>query len=94
MKTDQTNEEKESIVRLTLYPSQAKQFWPLLEDGLNRTGISGILCTINRSQDLNDGHLFLELQAAVLDGPATCKIQQLIAESRKESSDAPLRVQG
>jgi hypothetical protein len=45
-------------VKIMLYPSQAKQFWPLLVDGLNRTGISGILCTINRSQDLNDGHLF------------------------------------
>ena len=62
MKTDQANKEP-TIDRLTLYPSQAKHFWPLLEDGLNRTGFSGLLCTINKLQDLSEGHLFLELQA-------------------------------
>jgi hypothetical protein len=82
-------EEESRIVRLTLYPSQAKQFQPLLADAFNSTGgIHGVLCTINRCQDLNAGHLFLELQAARLNGAATRKIQQLIAESRKESSDA------
>jgi hypothetical protein len=76
--------EESRIVRLTLYPSQAKQFHPLLEDALNRTGIHGVLCTINRSRDLNGGHLLLELQAARLDPLATRKIQQLISESRQE----------
>ena len=67
MKTEQEPiERKESIVRLTLYPSQAKQFQPLLEDAFDRTGIHGILCTVNRIQDLSEGHLFLELQAARL----------------------------
>jgi hypothetical protein len=79
-------QEKEArIVRLTLYPSQAKQFQPLLEDALRRTGgIHGVLCTINQCQDLNAGHVFLELQAARLDGAATRKIQQLILESRQK----------
>jgi hypothetical protein len=82
-------QEKSTIVRLTLYPSQAEQFKPLLADAFNSTGgIHGVLCTVNRCQDLNAGHLFLELQAARLDGATTRKIQQLIAESRKESSDA------
>ena len=73
------------VVRLTLYPSQAKQFQPLLEDAFNRTGIHGIVCTVNRTQDLSEGHAFLELQAAVLDGATTRKIQQLISDSRQES---------
>jgi hypothetical protein len=52
LKIDLANE----IVRLTLYPSQAQRFRPLLEDALNRTGgISGILCTINKFQDLSEG---------------------------------------
>jgi hypothetical protein len=78
------SKEDPTIVRLTLYPSQTKQFQSLLEDALNRTGIHGVLCTVNRTQDLNDGHLFLELQAARLDGAATRKIQQLISNSLRE----------
>jgi hypothetical protein len=78
------SEEGPTVVRLTLYPSPAKQFQPLLEDAFNRTGIHGVLCTINKSQDLNAGHLFLELQAGRLDGATTRKIQQLISDSRKE----------
>jgi hypothetical protein len=78
-------EEESRLVRLTLYPSQAEQFQPLLADAFNSTGgIHGVLCTINRCQDLNAGHLFLELQAAQLDGATTRKIQQLILDSRKE----------
>ena len=73
-----------TIVRVTLYPSQAKQFRPLLAEALNRTGVHGVLCTVNRFQDLNAGHVFLELQAAQLDGATTRKIQQLISGSRKE----------
>ena len=72
------------VVRLTLYPSQAKQFQPLLEDAFNRTGIHGVLCTVNRTQDLSERHLFLELQAARLDGAATRKIQQLISDNLRE----------
>jgi hypothetical protein len=78
------SEKDPTIVRLTLYPSQAKQLQPLLEDAFNRTGIHGVLCTVNRTQDLDEGHLFLELQAARLDGAATRKIQQLISESLRE----------
>ena len=78
------SEEEPEIVRLTLYPSQAKQFRPLLEAARNRAGgINGVLCTINQCQDLNAGHLFLELQAARLNKEATRKIQQLIAAGRK-----------
>lgn len=76
-------QEDPTIVRLTLYPSQAEQFQPLLADAFHSTGgIHGVLCTINRCQDLNAGHLFLELQAARLDGSTTRKIQQLILDSR------------
>jgi hypothetical protein len=71
---------------VTLYPSQAKQFEPLLEDAFNRTGIHGVLCTINRTQDLSEGHIFLEMQAARLNASATRRVQQIIAESRKESN--------
>jgi hypothetical protein len=30
----------------------------VLADALHRTGIHGVLCTLNKSQDLNAGHLF------------------------------------
>ena len=76
-------EESSPVVRLTLYPSQAKRFLPLLEDARDRAGgINGLLLTINRSQDLHEGHMFLELQAACLDPVATRKIQQLIAAGK------------
>jgi hypothetical protein len=78
--------EASTIVRLTLYPSQAKQFWPLLEDARNRTEIQGVLLTVNRFQDLKEGHLFLELQAARLDRRATLKIQELLRGAQKHSS--------
>jgi hypothetical protein len=42
------------------------------------------LCTINKFQDLSEGHLYLELQAGRLDGGTTRKIQQLISDRRKE----------
>jgi hypothetical protein len=83
---DSPQEKEARIVRLTLYPSQAKQFSPLLADAFERTGgIHGALFTCNRCQDLSEGHLLLELQAAVLDGTRTRRIQQLILESRQES---------
>jgi hypothetical protein len=78
------SEEEQTIVRLTLYPSQTRQFRRLLDGAFNRTGIHGVLLTIDQTQDLNAGHLFLELQAARLDGATTRKIQQLISASRKE----------
>src|SRR5262245_22337468 len=96
LKTEQRAEETSPpqeepiIVPVMLYPSPAERFRPLLADALNRTGVHGVLATINRSRDLRDGHLFLELQIGRLDGATTRKIQQLIAESRKESSDAAL----
>ena len=79
---EENSPQEATIVRLTLYPSQAKQFRPLLADALNRTGIHGVLCTVNKSQDLNAGHLFLELQVGRLDGATTRKIQQLISEKK------------
>jgi hypothetical protein len=82
---EENSPQEATIVRLTLYPSQAKQFRPLLEEALKRTGgIHGVLCTINQCQDLNAGHLFLELKAAHLNGATTRKIQQLISASRRE----------
>jgi hypothetical protein len=85
LKTDQADEQKEGIVRLTLYPSQAKRFLPLLEDTLTRTGgIQGLLCTINKSQDLSEGHLFVELLVARLNGTMARKVQQVILGNRKE----------
>jgi hypothetical protein len=81
---EENSPQEATIVRLTLHRSQAKQFWSLLEEALNRTGIHGVLCTVNRFQDLNAGHLFLELQAGRLDGATTRKIQQLILESRNK----------
>jgi hypothetical protein len=56
----------------------------LLEDALNRTGVHGVLLTVSKSQDLNAGHLFLELQAGRLDGATTRRIQELILQSRKK----------
>jgi hypothetical protein len=35
---EENSPQEVTIVRLTLYPSQAKQFWPLLADALKRTG--------------------------------------------------------
>jgi hypothetical protein len=74
-----------SIFQLMLVPHQAEHFWPLLNAAKDRTGISGIVCTVNRCLDLANGSLVLELQAACLDPVATRKEQQIIAESRKES---------
>jgi hypothetical protein len=77
-------EEETPVVRIALYPLQAKAFTKLLSDARDRTGIAGILCTVNQALDLNDGRLLLELQAARLGSAVTRRIQQLIAESRKE----------
>ena len=81
MKTTATNESPEApplLVKLVLYPSQARPFSKLLENARDNTGVSGILCTVNQALDLNDGRLLLELQAARLDRKATLKIQELI----------------
>jgi hypothetical protein len=66
------------LVKLVLYPSQARAFSRLLEDARDNTGVSSILCTVNQALDLHDGRLLLELQAACLDRKATLKIQELI----------------
>jgi hypothetical protein len=71
------------ILRLALSPDQAEQFWPLLKGAKDRTGISGILCTVAPVLDLtNGGGLVLELQAARLGRKATLKIQELIRLSQ------------
>jgi hypothetical protein len=80
-----SSQEQPTVVRLTLYPSQGKRFLQLLEHSQVRAGgIQGLLATINRSQDLSEGHVGLQLQIAQLDAVATRKIQQIIRESRKE----------
>jgi hypothetical protein len=86
LKTTATNESPEApplLVKLVLYPGQARPFSRLLED---LGGISGILCTDNQALDLNDGRLLLELQAARLDRKATLKIQELIRFSQQRAS--------
>jgi hypothetical protein len=84
--TNETPEEPPSVVKLVLYPSQARPFARLLEDTKDKTGISGILCTVNQTLDLNDGRLLLELQAARLDRKATLKIQELIRLTQQKVS--------
>ena len=83
-KSYQQEQEEPIIVPIAPDPSQSERFRPLLEDALNRTGVHGMLCAINQCQDLKNGDLFLELQAGRLNAVATRKIQQLIADSRKE----------
>jgi hypothetical protein len=81
-------QEESTIVKIVLYPSQARPFSRLLPDARDRTGISGILCSLNQALDLNDGRLFLELQAARLDRRATLKIQELLRNAQEERSNA------
>jgi hypothetical protein len=76
-------EEESTVVKIVLYPSQTRAFSRLLSDARDRTGIAGILCTVNQALDLNDGRLLLELQAARLDGSSTRKIQQLISDRQE-----------
>jgi hypothetical protein len=66
-------EQEESIAKIALYPSQVRPFSRLLSDARDRTGVAGILCTVNQTLDLNDGRLLVELQAARLDGATTRK---------------------
>jgi hypothetical protein len=77
-----------SIFRLMLTPGQAQQFGNVLDETKERTGISGILCTISRCLDLPDGGLILVLQAARLDRAMTRKIQELIRASNQKHSSA------
>ena len=65
-------------------PHQARQFWPILHAAKEETGISGILCIINRCLDLTDGGLVLVLQTARLDRETTRKIQQLLQVSQEK----------
>jgi hypothetical protein len=68
-------EEESGVIKIALYPSQARPFETLLPDARNRTGITGVLCTVNKVLDLNDGRLLLELQAARLDRQTTLKVR-------------------
>ena len=83
IKENSSSQEESTVVKLVLYPSQARPFSRLLTDARDRTGIAGILCTVNQALDLNDGRLLLELQAARLDGSSTRKIQQLISDRQE-----------
>lgn len=82
------SEQDPSIFQLTLTPTQAQQFGPLLDEAKDKTGVSGVLCTINRWLDLTDGGLVLVLQAARLDRATTRKIQELIRASNQKHSSA------
>jgi hypothetical protein len=87
IKENAPQEEKSATVKIALYPSQTRGFWELLENARDETGISGILCTVNKCLDLHDGgRLLLELQAARLDRRTTLKIQELLRISQEERS--------
>lgn len=77
---------KRQVFRVFLSELQSAQFQTVLAEAQDRTGVSGIFCTVRRTFDLDNNRIGLELQVGWLSKDATRKIQRILAEEQALAS--------